>query len=152
MIKTAQNLEQVIRRVQPLLLDIPAATAALRPAPGKWSPKEIIGHLIDSAANNHQRFVRAMAGTTEMTAYRYDQNHWVASQNYQEESWEDLVHLWFYYNLHLSRVMAQIPDNTGDVLLQMGPTITVTLQYVVEDYLVHLEHHLTSIPVSADRG
>src|SRR5262245_6674145 len=74
-------------------------------APEKWSRKQVLGHLIDSAANNHQRFVRAQL-TQELVLPGYEQEKWVAVQHYQDESWETLVALWHQYNRHLLHVMA----------------------------------------------
>src|SRR5262245_23239858 len=78
---------------------------------GKWSPKEIIGHLIDSAANNHSRFVRAQF-TSELTFPEYDGDEWVAAQRYIDEPWDQLVNLWRLYNLHMVHLMASVPEAT----------------------------------------
>jgi hypothetical protein len=80
-------------------------TDAARPlAPGKWSRKEIIGHLIDSAANNHARFVRAQLHD-DLVFEGYDQARWVEVQRYRERPWTDLVGLWQAYNVHIASVM-----------------------------------------------
>ena len=82
--------------------------AGRRPAPGKWSIKEIIGHLIDSAANNHRRFVEAQFQDTLVFA-GYAQDAWVRSQRYQDADWPSLVALWARYNDHLMHVVRNIP-------------------------------------------
>jgi len=79
-----------------------------RRAPGKWSPKEIVGHLIDSAANNHQRFVRAQF-QDNLIFTGYEQQMWVSAQHYGEASWPSLVSLWKMYNLHLLHLISHIP-------------------------------------------
>ena len=145
MIQTATELLHFIEKTRPLLLEISTTDAAIPPALGKWSPKEIIGHLIDSAANNHQRFVRAQAGITDMAPYRYDQNHWVSVQKYSAEEWTSVVKLWYTYNRHLCHIIRQIPEESGAFELEMGQGQTVTLRFLVEDYVVHLKHHLDSI-------
>src|SRR2546421_5895318 len=76
---------------------------------GKWSPKEIIGHLIDSASNNHQRFVRAQF-TDDLVFPGYEQERWVRAQAYNEEPWPLLVGLWKHFNLHLAHVMKHSPE------------------------------------------
>src|SRR6185295_13890379 len=73
--------------------------------PGKWSTQQIIGHLIDSAANNHQRFVRAQF-TTDLVCPGYEQDNWVDSQKYNDEPWSDLINLWAAYNNHLAHVVS----------------------------------------------
>lgn len=120
---------------------VPEDAARLRPAPGKWSKQEIIGHLIDSAANNHQRFVRAQEGS-ELVFPKYEQDHWVSAQRYNEAPWSELVALWRLYNHHLARVIETIPKDRLKVLCFIGPYEPVTLGFVVEDYLAHLKHHL----------
>src|SRR6266496_4010782 len=123
--------------------------------PDKWSPKEIIGHLIDSAANNHQRFVRAQF-TSELVYPGYEQVAWVKAQNYKDEPWEQLVQLWTLYNLHLAHVIAAIPapilnqsrsqhnlDRIG--WQKVDKEQPATLDYFVRDYVAHLRHHLGQI-------
>ena len=80
---------------------IDESTASKRPAPGKWSKKEILGHLIDSAANNHQRFVRLQLGP-RIDLPEYDGDEWVRVQNYQERSWLQIIDLWQTYNTQLA--------------------------------------------------
>ncbi len=110
-----------------------------RSAPGKWSRKEIIGHLIDSAANNHQRWVRAMRG--EQPKIVYEQNDFVRLQNYQNADSKSVIGLWENYNRHLAHLALQMSEaDLGQTLEMYGRE--VTLKFCVEDYLRHLEHHL----------
>jgi hypothetical protein len=137
------------------LLAVPDETAAQRPAAGKWSPKEIIGHLIDSAANNHGRFVRAQA-TEDLVCEGYDQDAWVRVQQYKSRPWPDLVRLWRDYNLHLASVMASADPATLNrarvrhnldriAFAPVDRNQPVTLAYFMRDYVAHLEHHLQQI-------
>jgi hypothetical protein len=88
------------------LHQISADQSQLPRAAGKWSPKEIIGHLIDSASNNHQRFVRAQF-TDDLVFAGYEQEGWVRVQNYQGEQWADLVQLWKLYNQHMLHLISR---------------------------------------------
>src|SRR5689334_19046180 len=93
-------------RLASLLASVPQQLAAIveaeasQKSDGRWSKKEILGHLIDSASNNHQRFVRAQLAP-HVDFPPYEQNRWVAAQRYAEEPWPDLVNLWLLYNRHL---------------------------------------------------
>ena len=115
-----------------------------RPDPRTWSPKEVLGHLIDSAANNHQRFVRAQE-TDALSLPGYEQNHWVRSQGYNDADWPHLVALWTHLNLHLADVIARIPIDRYSVPCTIGESAPVTLEFVIVDYLNHLKHHMPQI-------
>lgn len=122
---------------------------------GKWSPREIIGHLIDSASNNHQRFVRAQF-TDDLVFAGYEQEGWVRVQGYQEEDWSGLLELWKLYNKHIHRVMSLVPEDTrtkprykhnlhqiaSDKLSENEP---VTLEWFMRDYVDHMKKHLAQI-------
>ena len=133
------------------LIALPDAAASRRPAAGKWSVKEIIGHLIDSAANNHRRFVEGQFQDT-LTFPGYAQGAWVTSQDYQAASWPSLVALWAGYNDHLMHVVRSIPPavlqqarahNFDELGWRPLPrSQPATLQYLIEDYVAHLEHHV----------
>jgi hypothetical protein len=149
------NLRTTIARATPLLLGIPAEVNSRRPAPGKWSAKEILGHLVDSAANNHQRFVRAQ-WQAELVFSGYDQEAWVRAEGYQEAPWNEIVALWAAYNTQLARLMATIPSsvrlrehqrhNLHELAWRPIPADRpATLDYLMEDYVAHLHHHLTQI-------
>jgi DinB superfamily len=144
-------MENAVDRFRELLERTPARLAALNEAgvtspsePGKWSKKEILGHLIDSASNNHQRFVRAQL-STPLVFPAYAQNEWVETQAYASEAWSDLVELWAAYNRHLLHAVAQIPEESLGHLCKIGDGKQVTLSFLVEDYVDHLEHHLSQL-------
>ena len=120
-----------------------------------WAPIEIVGHLIDSATNNHQRFVRAQF-TDDLVFPGYEQDRWVSSQKYRDESWADVIQLWSAYNLHLLHVASVIPTDaltkpraahTLDEIAFNVPdkNEAATLEYLIRDYVDHLQHHLNQI-------
>lgn len=115
---------------------------SLKPSAKKWSKKEILGHLIDSAANNHQRFIRAQF---EIPVVYYEQDLWVSIQNYQAENSELLISLWEGYNRHLAHVIKNIPVQNYAKTSIGKDGISHTLEYLIEDYLRHLEYHLNQI-------
>jgi DinB superfamily len=110
---------------------------------GKWSRKEILGHLIDSACNNHRRFIK-MKIQSGLTLDGYEQDDWVRLQNYQQESWQAIITLWQAYNLHLAHVIEQIPaESLANTCVLAGKTLT--LEFLVHDYIDHMKHHLAQI-------
>ena len=111
---------------------------------GGWSRKEILGHLIDSALNNHQRFVRA-ALEGSYVGPSYHQQGWVAMHGYKTMPWKDLLHHWSQQNELLAAVVDRIPQDRLDVQCSVGEYAPMTLQALVEDYLVHLEQHVQQI-------
>ena len=123
---------------------IPEAQAALRPSGMTWSRKQILGHLIDSASNNHQRFVRAQL-QREMKFPPYVQDLWVAAQGCDEREWADLVDLWRAYNRHLLHVASRIPEDALDNACIVADDEPSTLRHHVIDYIVHMRHHLRQI-------
>ena len=146
------DFRETVDRAAATLLAIADADAGRRPAPGKWSRKEIVGHLIDSAANNHARFVRAQL-TDDLVFPGYDQDVWVRLQRYQQRPWSELVRLWQGYNHHVADVMAcadpatvdraRTTHNLHELAWQtVAPDQPTTLDYFMRDYVAHLKHHL----------
>lgn len=141
---TGSSLRQEVDTAVPRLRAVPDARAASPLVSAKWSPKQTLGHLIDSAANNHQRFVRVQA-ESDLSLPGYAQNFWVDSQRYGDRAWSDLIDLWSSYNRHLAHVIAHIAEAKGSVQCRIGDGAPVTLRYVALDYVGHVQHHLRQI-------
>lgn len=138
----AQQLEQIISGVSAQLEEISDQTWSAKPHPDKWSKKEVLGHLCDSAINNIHRFVRAQHG--DMTNIFYNQDKWVQLSNYQERTHSEVINLWQYTNRHIALTWKNIDDN------DLSKTIPVkddrpTLVFLMTDYIDHLNHHIKQI-------
>jgi hypothetical protein len=112
--------------------------------PGKWVKKEILGHLIDSAANNHQRFVRAQIANP-FIGPGYDQQTWVQVQRYRERPWLELVELWVGLNRHVAWIIENVPADRLQTSCTIGDREPMSLEWGMRDYLRHLRHHLEQL-------
>jgi hypothetical protein len=111
---------------------------------GKWTKKEILGHLIDSAANNHQRFVRAQL-VSPFVWPGYDQEVWVPLHHYRDRPWLELVDLWVALNRHVAAVIEFVPPEKRETPCTIGDREPTSLEWWMRDYLRHLKHHLDQL-------
>jgi len=140
----ARELERVLAVSANDLASISESYASEPRASGKWTRKEILGHLIDSASNNHQRFVRGVQdGGGQYPGY--DQSSCVEIQRPNEVAWPVLLGLWGNYNAYLAHVIASLPVESGGYAMQVGDEPRVDLLWVATDYVEHLKHHLNQI-------
>lgn len=142
--EVATNLGGTVAQAKPLLQKLNNADTSLRPATGKWSKKEILGHLLDSASNNHQRFVRATL-QGELTFPGYDQAPLVELQQFAEMDWGFLVDFWAAYNRFLAHVINCLPAKAAEITCNIGNNPPAPLGWVAQDYVEHLKHHLNQI-------
>ena len=141
---TNLTIQTVLAVETPNLRAFTDAQAADRPKPGSWSRKEELGHLIDSASNNHQRFIRAQH-EPEYRGPGYAQDDWVRSHAYHDLPWTALVDLWQQYNWLLSEVVKRIPEDRLSNQCHIAAYPPFTLAWVIEDYILHMQHHLDHI-------
>lgn len=141
---TATDLGRTVAQAKPMLAKLNNADTSVRPSTKKWSKKEILGHLLDSATNNHQRFVRA-ALQGELTFPGYEQDKLVDLQNFREVDWEFLVELWTSYNRFIAHVLTVLPADAARITCHIGNHAPATLAFIAEDYVAHLKHHLNQI-------
>jgi hypothetical protein len=140
----ATELRAELEKALPRLRALDEAAVMRDRGPGKWVRKEILGHLIDSAANNIQRFVRA-ALDGRLTLQDYDQDGWVALQRYRQRPWREVVDLWHQLNRHVAHAMESVPADRLATPCEVGDDAPVTLGWLMEDYVRHLRHHLSQI-------
>lgn len=151
LINTVNRLEQLIREVPEKIRGIKKEEFEFKPGPEKWSRKEILGHLCDSAINNLSRFVRAQFEPQPFQVVSYEQDEWVPANNYQKMETEDLFTYWVTLNSQIVRIVKNIPEEKLAVVCDLGNAafregeITKNLLWLIEDYLVHMEYHLKQI-------
>ena len=150
-----QDFKETVEGASSRLLDISESESEQPRAEDHWSAKQILGHLIDSAANNHARFVLGQL-KDDLVFPGYDQDGWVSTNHYQEAAWPKLIELWRSYNLHLHHLMTHADQEKmrtpctmhtlEEIAFNAVPKAEpVTLEYLMQDYVVHLKHHLAQI-------
>ena len=140
----SEELLSTVDRAEPKLRAVSAGETTKPVLSGGWSRKQVIAHLIDSASNNHQRFVRA-ALQPALDFPGYDQAGNIRIQIPQEADWLLLVSLWAAYNRYLAHVIARLPADKLDTPCRIGTAVPVTLRFLATDYLDHMVHHLAQI-------
>jgi hypothetical protein len=145
MIPFSQRLQTVIAEAEPRLRDIADRAAGAAPSdPEGWSKKQELGHLADSAINNRVRIIKA-ALEGEFTGPSYDGVGWVNVGGYATAPWLDVIDLWKSLNQSLAAVLDAIPAERLTAICRIGDDAPVTLEFVIEDYFVHMQHHLDRI-------
>src|SRR6201987_543733 len=144
--KLSEKLLFVIETAEPRLRAVSASESANPLLSGGWSRKQVIAHLIDSASNNHQRFVRAVQQES-LDFPGYDQDGNMRVQVPQEADWPLLVSLWAAYNRYLAHVIAHLPASKLETVCRIGADEAVTLRFLATDYLRHMQHHLEQLGV-----
>ena len=140
----SERLLSLVEAAEPRLRAMSETESTQPILAGGWSRKQVIGHLIDSASNNHQRFVRA-ALQTSLDFPGYDQGGSVRVQAVQDADWQLLVALWAAYNRYLAHVIARLPASKLETVCRIGSGDAVTLDFLAMDYLTHLGHHLNQL-------
>jgi hypothetical protein len=139
----ASKLNKIIDDHLPSLRSVDQEEFYFKPSPTKWSKKEILGHLVDSAQNNIRRFI--VAQYDERPKIVYNQDKWVAVTNYQQYELTDLIDLWYRLNKHLCHVLTFMPEETNK--RQVETEQLHDLRWLAQDYIRHLLHHLHQVLV-----
>ncbi len=140
----AVQIRDIVGQACTAFAAMPPEEVTFKKSPEEWSKKEILGHLIDSAANNHQRIVRACYNAAD-TFPPYQQTEWVRIQRYNEQDWETLVVFWRAYNLHLAWLIERMPAQALSAPCSIGKEELVSAEFVIRDYLRHVQHHLKDL-------
>jgi hypothetical protein len=149
---TVQELDEIVNHFTKKINALSDAELSTKPLPNKWSKKEVLGHLIDSAHNNLRRFICGQYETSPSKIV-YDQDFWVVANDYQNLNKEDVIQLWVLMNKQISAVLLQMKESNFNKVTDTGKTEVklYSLQFLAEDYVRHLKHHLNQIiPESFD--
>ena len=147
--RTLTQLQTLIDTVPARLEKIPSGQVERKPDPAQWSPKEELGHLLDSAANNHQRIVRAQL-EDQPAMPGYDGDRWVELHAYQARDWRELVGLWKALNRQLLTAARAVPNSAWSRTCTISDSQPLTLKFVFEDHIAHMIHHLEHIGIQLD--
>jgi len=139
-------LQELIERLPGRLQQLPAEKVERKPAPDAWSAKEELGHLVDSASNNHQRIVRAQL-EEHPAMPGYDGDAWVALHQYQQRDWPSLIERWAVLNRQLLAAAEAVPDSAWSRTLTIADSKPLTLRFVFGDYIHHMLDHLRHMGV-----
>jgi len=144
MIKTvAEQLQNIIVDYSGKLKTISDDIYSAKPNPDKWSKKEILGHLIDSAQSNIRRFI--VGQYEEAPFIMYNQNEWVAISNYQNHPTRDLIDLWTLLNKHICIILLNTSEESAQRTCTTNNQTQHTIEWLAEDYIKHLLHHLHQV-------
>lgn len=141
----SQKLADTVTAAEAALRQVDDAQARVPILKGGWSRKQVLGHLIDSASNNHQRFVRAALQDSALEFPGYEQDRWAQLQDAQDAPWPLLVSLWAGYNHYLAHVLLHLPANKLQTACRIGGNRPMNLRELAEDYLRHLAHHMEQL-------
>jgi hypothetical protein len=144
--KVVEELKQLIEAYSTKISAIPEAEFSAKPLPHKWSRKEVLGHLIDSAQNNLRRFICSQYEQTPPKIV-YDQDFWVKANGYQEVEKEEVIQMWKQINLRIAAVLGKMPKENFSRTADTGKTKMElhSLEFLAEDYVKHMKHHLNQI-------
>lgn len=141
---SAQALQDILQEWLPYLQGLTEEQASHSSAPEVWSPKQLLGHLIDSSVNNYARFVRA-ASQDGLSLPGYDQNVWVRLGGWRDRPWAEILALWQAYQTQVAYLIERLPPQSLRHELRVGGGESVTLRFLTEDYVAHQLHHLAQI-------
>src|SRR5688500_5409793 len=137
-----RELREIISVYENKIKGIPEPEFSAKPLPAKWSKKEVLGHLIDSAQNNLRRFICSQY-ESHPPFIVYQQDFWVASNQYQRVPSADILQLWKLLNLRIADVLENMPESNYSKQCNTGSLHT--LEWLAADYVKHLKHHMNQI-------
>lgn len=139
------QIEEIIKETKNFYLMNINMDYSAKPNPNKWSKKEVIGHLIDSAMNNLRRFTESQFSEVPYLVIAYDQDRLVEINKYQEREMIDLLKLWSHLNKQIAFILKDISEEQLKIKINLYNFSVCDLDFLIEDYIAHLKHHLKQI-------
>jgi len=140
--KVVEGIDHWIKRLPEEYNSMSEKEISIRPLPNKWSKKEILGHLCDSAINNIERFIKIQYEEPVYVIQSYNQEQWVTAQNYQDRPLDEIVNLFQTLNKQIVYIVKNIPNEKLLILCNIGNNQHKTLEWLIQEYLEHMEHHI----------
>lgn len=140
-----KRLKQDIELVEKLFSTNSIINFEEKSTPLVWSKKEILGHLIDSALNNLQRFTEIQFSEKPYIVRSYNPDALVIANNYQNKDKDALFQLWLQLNKQLVFIIQNLSADTLKLQLILPNQETKDLKFLISDYIDHLEHHLNQL-------
>jgi hypothetical protein len=147
--QSLSQLRALVDRLPARLTNLSVEQVQRKPSSSQWSTQEELGHLLDSAANNHQRIVRAQLEDNPAMP-GYDGDRWVTLHRYQDREWFSLIAIWVGLNRQLLAAAEAVPDSAWSRTCTIADSAPLTLQFVFDDYVHHMLHHLRHMGVEVD--
>jgi hypothetical protein len=142
----AKQLKELSETVPQKVKSIPENKLSEKPSPDKWSKKEVLGHLCDSAMNNISRVIRSQYDELPLPIVSYHQTEWVSLNGYQTMQIDEILNLWSSLNRRLAYVLSSIPEDKLNNICVLADGEKISFgKLMEEDYIKHLEHHMNQI-------
>jgi hypothetical protein len=139
------DLEKALSFGFELISKLSEEEMSVKKSPEKWSKREILGHLIDSAINNLQRFTEIQFTEKPYVIRKYNQNELVKVNDYQNSDTQELLSFWLAINKRIEKVIERQTEETLKYKVQIDDETIVDFNFLIKDYIDHLVHHLQQI-------
>ncbi|RZJ67310.1 MAG: DinB family protein [Flavobacterium sp.] len=143
--KVVSRIEELLKKGTQVFMNLSDEQLEVKPSPEKWSKKEILGHLVDSAIHNLVRFTEAQYSAQPYKHRTYDQNELVLINDYQHKESEDLLVLWLAINRQIVSIISSASERILRIPIQFTDGTTADMRFLMTDYADHLEHHLRQL-------
>ncbi|GAB1858649.1 DinB family protein [Flavobacteriaceae bacterium MHTCC 0001] len=141
----SKRLKQLIDNGYLFISKVSEAELSKKQYSEKWSKKEILGHLVDSAIHNLQRFTEIQFKEQPYKLRKYNQNALVKANDYQHCDIKTIANLWLAINTHIINIIEQQTQTTLNYKIELETDNSCDLKFLIIDYIDHLEHHLNQI-------